>query len=214
MTKANFNKPKEITKKEFLNSLKFKSSDEKQKIFDLAWDSRKFEIELLWKRAGYFWAFQALALAGFVSIISIDNQSLHYSEIEFYITCIGFTTAFAWHLINKGSKSWQRHWEKIIDVIEDDIIGELYKTSTTLKTFSVSKINILISQYFTIFWFFLIVKQIYEKYLFFKDGTFNENILFSIIITLIICINMRFGRGRGRFGNRNIKFYRRKIKTK
>lgn len=40
---------------------------------DRALDSRKFEIELYWKRATYFWAFLAVTLAGYSA--NIDDRA-------------------------------------------------------------------------------------------------------------------------------------------
>ncbi len=37
-----------------------------KKALELALEIRKFEIELYWKRATYFWAFITIALAGYV----------------------------------------------------------------------------------------------------------------------------------------------------
>ena len=73
------------------------------------------------------------------------NPSILYCAISF-----GFITALAWSLINVGSKFWQRHWEKHLDMLEDKITGPLYKTVyayKTTKTFSVSKINSIISRH-------------------------------------------------------------------
>jgi len=54
----------------------FKSNKEIQKsAFDLAHGIRKFEIDLYWKRAAYFWAFISVALAGFALVESKDFAS-------------------------------------------------------------------------------------------------------------------------------------------
>lgn len=207
--------PKEITRKEFLKDLNdFKDLDKKEKkeIFNMAWDSRKFEIELYWKRAVYFWAFQAVALAGYFAILSADNfAEKNYSL--FYANCIGFITSLGWYLINKGSKSWQRHWEKIVDILEDMVIGKLYKTGTTKKTYSVSKINQLISLFFTYMWMLNMINHLYENH-FFNDGQIDFKVLIPLALTVYICYQMFFGKGRGRFKEREIQLYRRSVKSK
>ncbi|WP_437438215.1 RipA family octameric membrane protein, partial [Vibrio cholerae] len=43
-----------------------------QSAFAQASDIRKFEIELYWKRATYFWALIAVAFAGFFAVASGD----------------------------------------------------------------------------------------------------------------------------------------------
>ncbi|GBF20352.1 MULTISPECIES: RipA family octameric membrane protein [Arenibacter] len=207
--------PKRISKRKFLkelNDFKNLTQKEKSEIFQLAWDSRKFEIELYWKRAGYFWAFQALAIAGYFTISSSnDYQEKVYHE--FYSICLGLITALGWYLINKGSKSWQRHWEKIIDILEDYTIGKLYKTGTTPTTFSVSKINELISLFFTLSWSFLFLNQLIENHLASCwSSDMDLKIIVPLTMVLLFVYSAFWGKGRGRFGKRTIKFYRRKIK--
>ncbi|WP_298555702.1 hypothetical protein [uncultured Algibacter sp.] len=207
--------PKEISKKEFLkelNDFNDLGKKEKKEIFNMAWDSRKFEIELYWKRAVYFWAFQAVALAGYFAILSTINFSEKNHSL-FYATCVGFITSLGWYLINKGSKSWQRHWESIVDILEDMVIGKLYKTVTTNKTFSVSKINELISLFFTLMWFVNMISLLLENHFDFK-GSFDFKVFIPLAITIYISYQMFFGKGRGRFKEREIKLYRRAIKTK
>lgn len=207
--------PKEISKKDFLkdlNDFKDLGKNEKKEIFNMAWDSRKFEIELYWKRAVYFWAFQAVALAGYFAILSTNDFSEKNNSL-FYANCIGFITSLGWYLINKGSKSWQRHWESIVDILEDMVIGKLYKTVTTNKTYSVSKINELISLFFTLMWLVNMISLLFENHSDFK-GSLDFKIFIPLAITIFISYQMLFGKGRGRFKEREIKLYRRLIKTK
>ncbi len=208
-----------ISKKKFLKDLKnFKKldKDEKKEVFDIAWQAKNFEIELYWKRAGYFWAFQALVLAGLIGVASSKdlpekNYYLHYT------ICLGLITSIGWYLTNKGSKVWQRHWECLVDVLEDYYIGKLYKTNTTEITFSVSKINELISLFFSILWTYLFLKSNLcdniDYNLKLKQITLDWWILIPDVIALYIIWQMFYGRGRGRFGDRTIKFYRRNIKV-
>lgn len=206
-----------ITSEEFLEDLNnFKKLNRKKKkeVFDIAWQSKNFEIELYWKRAGYFWAFQALVLAGLIAIAS-SKDLIEKNHFLHYTICLGLITSLGWFLTNKGSKVWQRHWECLVDVLEDYYIGKLYKTNTTEITFSVSKINELISLFFTLLWSYLFVKSN-----FYDNLDYNQKIIdlrpdFGIIIpdiiVLIIIWQMYFGKGRGRFGERKIQFYRRNI---
>jgi hypothetical protein len=61
-----------------------------------------------------------------------------------------------WYLVNRGSKAWQKNWEAHVDLLEDEVIGPLYKTTINRYKyelmdpvdafpFSVSKINQLLS---------------------------------------------------------------------
>ena len=94
--------------------------------FRLAHDIRKFEIELYWKRAAYFWTFIAAALAGY--FVLQQRGTGDSFDSAYIVTCLGFTFSLAWYLVNRGSKSWQRNWEAQVDLLEDEITGPLYKS--------------------------------------------------------------------------------------
>jgi len=121
-----------------------------ERAFEMVLDTRKFEIDMYWKRATYFWAFIASAFVGYVTLL---EKGLNYSA--FIIICTGFILSCAWHLTNLGSKSWQRHWEKHLDLLEDPFVGPLYKTIYPEKTFSVTKINAIVSFVFCVVWILL-----------------------------------------------------------
>jgi hypothetical protein len=90
-------------------------------------DIRKFEIDLYWKRAGYFWALIAVAFAGYFAILSSQHIPNKFF-LSFIVGAIGLVFTFAWHLVNRGSKYWQENWENHLDLLEDGITGPLYKT--------------------------------------------------------------------------------------
>ena len=77
--------------------------------------------------------------------------------------------------MNRGSKHWQENWENHVDMLEDEMVGPLYKTVLTRpdaasvgeyvtgvitgpSPLSVSKINQIISLYVTALWVFLLYK--------------------------------------------------------
>ncbi|MGE4504332.1 MAG: hypothetical protein AB7D51_03225 [Desulfovibrionaceae bacterium] len=140
-----------------------------KKALEYALDIRKFEIDLYWKRASYFWTLIGASLAGFIALkaSSIDDKSKQ--DILVIISCIGLSFSYAWFLVNKGSKFWQVNWEKHVDMLEDEHIGSLYKisfygdrpehTPARIKNYitgpaqiSVSKINQIISLFVTLVW--------------------------------------------------------------
>ncbi len=140
-------------------------------------DIRKFEIELYWKRAGYFWALIAVAFAGYFAILAsaaMPNKFL----LSFVVSLIGFTFTFAWYLANRGSKYWQENWENHLDLLEDSVTGPLYKTvlerpqldtlSEKLVTgpapFSVSKLNQWVSVFVLLIWFGLGAFSLYSTF--------------------------------------------------
>jgi hypothetical protein len=186
------------------------------KAYEMAWDARKFEIDNYWKRTTYFWAFQVTAFAAFLTVINSDSYNEFIPknpEILFAIISFGFITSLAWSLINIGSKFWQRHWEKHIDMLEDKITGPLYKTVFAYKstrTFSVSKLNALISRFFVLIWFILSINYCII-HLTFEKGNFAWIEISIIIGTLYFTCAMFFGYGRGRFSKSDFNFYERKV---
>lgn len=199
--------------------IKGRSKDDIKFSYQQAWAAKNFEIELYWKRAQYFWAFQIAAFAGYFAVLnsssySKDNPS--NPEVLFFVVCIGFITALAWNFINQGSKTWQRHWEIHVDMLEDALTGPLYKIVTTQKTFSVSKINDIVSRFFVMIWFVLGVKYFTNHLTLnpLKYQSSNWQIIGAILITIYFVIAMYAGHGRGRFGERVVKFYKRKSITK
>jgi len=158
---------------------KDKPSEDKslqEKALNFALDIRKFEIELYWKRAGYFWTFIGASFVGFFAVQNSNIIDKTYWSVA--IGCLGFVFSFAWYCVNRGSKQWQENWENHVDLLEDNIIGPLYKIVTSrpkekgskrisgiLKilltgpaAFSVSKINQIVSLFVTLLWAILIFK--------------------------------------------------------
>lgn len=131
----------------------------------VALDTRKFEIEMYWKRATYFWAFIAVSFAGFFALVNKDNPEYKYVLV---ITIIGWLFSISWYLVNRGSKFWQENWEWHVDYLEDEINGPLYKTVINPDNvrflnlnkrypISVSKINQLLSLMIALIWSYLFI---------------------------------------------------------
>jgi hypothetical protein len=134
------------------------------KILERAYDIRKFEIDLYWKRASYFWGF---LVASFTAYFIVTDSSKFGSKThyEFLVMCLGFTFSLSWYLVNRGSKCWQANWEKIIDTLEAKLQVPLYRSNLhnakkswdlfSRYPFSVSRINIIVSLYICLIWLFL-----------------------------------------------------------
>ena len=171
-----------------------------EKALDHALDIRKFEIELYWKRAMYFWAFIGATLAGYgaVQASSIETKN----DLSVILACLGIVFSFGWFCVNKGSKKWQENWENHVDLLKDDVTGPLYKVVlgrpkpkgikpwisrliTGPYGFSVSKINQMISLYVTFLWIFLLYKSLPEFRL---EGTINWEYVVVIGLTVLTCI--------------------------
>ena len=140
-----------------------------------ALDTRKFEIDLYWKRATYFWAFiAAIFIATYSMLNSSDKSFITISDpdgilkkmIVILIALLGYVFSIGWYFVNRGSKVWQENWEMHISILENSINGPLFKTLATPNLyfwkliddypFSVSKVNQILSLCVVIFWIILI----------------------------------------------------------
>lgn len=127
-----------------------------------AMDVRKFEIDLYWKRATYFWTFIALAIAAYGAVLFAEDlekklpNKLEKSDVLFAVAALGLVFSVAWYFVNRGSKFWQRNWEYHAESLEDEVIGPLYKTvmhkssdrfcnPMSAYPFTVSNINVILS---------------------------------------------------------------------
>jgi hypothetical protein len=126
-----------------------------------ALDIRKFEIDLYWKRAAYFWTLIAASFAGY---FGLQNTAAKDEYSIFVVSCIGLVISFAWYLVNRGSKYWQENWERHVDVLAEKIVGPLYRTTLSREPwwfvlrpyeafpFSVSRVNQTVSLFITLLW--------------------------------------------------------------
>lgn len=177
--------------------------EKKEKALELALDIRKFEIDLYWKRATYFWTFIAASLAAFGIIQASKNIALtDKTDLSVIISCLGMVFSVGWLCVNRGSKHWQENWENHVNMLEDDIYGPIFKI--TLKReppvgfkeklqhyingpseISTSKINQIISLYVCILWGCLLIKSLPP---FDSNALFSPLYCFMVILTLITCI--------------------------
>ncbi|MDV0675306.1 hypothetical protein VC636_10025 [Citrobacter freundii] len=128
---------------------------------DKAHDIRKFEIELYWKRATYFFAFFTVITAAFGYLFTSEKHSLFAPGVSI----IGIVLSICFIYVNKGSKYWQCNWEYLIDKLEVYITGNLYKVyffkSTDDQRPSVSDINLLISYTICSIWHLMFFISLY-----------------------------------------------------
>ena len=194
--------------------------------FDQVSDIRKFEIELYWKRAGYFWALIAAAFAGYFAILSSEHISSKYF-LSFILSAIGFVFTFAWYLVNRGSKYWQENWENHLDLLEDQITGPLYKTlleRPELKSWpekfvtgplsvSVSKINQWVSAFVLFIWLLLAAYSVN------KTITSSHNYLviyvyLFVVSTVLLSCCLMLKEGKTHKGDHNPNMIERKTRIK
>jgi hypothetical protein len=160
-----------IDKKTYLEQFagKYDGDSKQARAWEHALDIRKFEIEHYWKRATYFWTFIAASFAGYGAVQNVREPAR--ADLSVVLGCLGLVFSFGWYLSNRGSKRWQGNWEGQVDVLEDDVIGPLYKTiaepasiggnplkrlATGSGPYSVSKINQIISLFVVFIWLLLI----------------------------------------------------------
>lgn len=141
-------------------------------------DIRKFEIKMYWKRAAYFWAFIGAVFVGYFALLRYpDSLTPVQLRDQFILITLGVVFSLCWYFVNRGSKFWQLNWERHLDIMEDGLIGPLYKTTIQRDyykgrwwriheqyPFSVSKINILLSFFIFILLVAIDVNFIYENW--------------------------------------------------
>lgn len=176
--------------------VKFK--DKEIEAFKYAFETRKFEIELYWKRATYFWTFIGAIFAGF--FVAYASESSHRQDLLVILCCLGTVFSAAWFCVNKGSKYWQENWENHVDLLEDEHVGSLFKIVlarnysrkrekligylTGPGPYSVSKINQIISFFIFILWLCLLYKVVPID----LKSNFNWFYVVTIFISVLCCV--------------------------
>ncbi|EPM5497418.1 hypothetical protein [Vibrio fluvialis] len=174
-----------------------------QSAFIQAADIRKFEIELYWKRATYFWALIAVTFAGYFAVASASMDAAKPLFLTI-IASTGFVFTFAWFSANKGSKYWQENWENHIELLEDSVTGPLYKSHlqrppqdgffenyiTGPKRYSVSKINQWVAVFTLFIWTSLIIYSLSTHNVYYSIS-FGLHTLIPVI-SLVLCAMMIF----------------------
>jgi hypothetical protein len=178
-----------------------KFGTKKKLALEAAMDVRKFEIDLYWKRASYFWTFIAAGLGALGVVLASVIEPVR-TDLAVLLSCLGVVFSVGWLAANKGSKHWQENWENHVDLLEDDEVGPLYKVvltrpvPTNLREWvrhvltgpsqlSVSKINQLISYYVTVLWIGLLVYCTPIDY----QATFNWYYVGAIVLTAMTCVS-------------------------
>jgi len=195
---------------------KFETLDKDSKLlkaaFDQVSDIRKFEIELYWKRATYFWALIAIAFVGYFSILASEQMPNKYF-LALVVSCVGFVFTFAWFLSSRGSKYWQENWENHLDLLENNVTGPLYKTLlerpchinaaekyvTGPLSMSVSKINQWVSIFVVFIWVLLVAYSKYKSLsplALLKERWLFIGVHFLVVLVALLCCVMMFSLGK------------------
>lgn len=185
-----------------------------EKALERAWLNRDFEIELYWKRASYFWTFIAAAFVGYITLITSsgfnENLKKSFPQIEYIVICLGLIFSVAWVLVNVGSKRWQKNWENHIDVLEDEITGPIYKVINKTHSYSVTKINFLISLFVSTIWLILGIRySINNLSLKCLNCQLDWLWIFITILTVMVIGVLIFGYGKTKSTSKTIEFIKR-----
>lgn len=201
-----------FSQEEYLKQFEGDGTSEKNKrqaeALKIAVDTRKFEIELYWKRATYFWAFIAVSFTANFAVFSMDSLS-EFKFLTIVTSIIGLFFSIGWYFVNRGSKFWQENWEMHVSSLEDDLIGPLFKTvrppedkfSQLLKGyhFSVSKVNQFLSLIIVAVWIGLFVYSMVFTFDMQPDLSFlaekaitYKTLLFWLILLLVASLIIGF----------------------
>lgn len=177
-----------------------------------ALEIRKFEIDMYWKRATYFWTFISLVYGAYFYTLE-KIAEFHFQVAlcplacvpeEFFLGLIffamlGMLASLLWSWVSLGSKFWQDNWERQVDALEGMVHGPLYRTAffssrnwwnhcTDKSPLSVSKINLAIT---LIFFSVSVVLTSYSFYLW--HPTQLENIICLLVLSVLMVLISIFG---------------------
>lgn len=191
-----------LQKTDYINNLTKGDNNNLRYLYETARDVRKFEIELYWKRAAYFWAFVSVLFIGYYQTIPVEAGKNIIPE-KFLINCLillgGYIFSLGWFFVNKGSKFWQENWEAHITMLENELNEPLFgiikrNTNSCIKLtksypYSVSKINQILSLIVVLFWGILILSTSFRLYS--KMGL--SSIIIAVLLIISIPIAFHFG---------------------
>ncbi len=167
-----------------------KNYHKRKNALNRAHEIRRFEIELYWKRANYFWILQAAVFTAFGIIVTSAHAQQVPAFLVLALACLGFLCSSAGYLSAEGSKFWQENWEKHIDNLENEFEGKLHKTvwlgEAGIK-YSVSRVNSALIICFMFIWAFLAISfyiRFYNNYEFaiFEYTKWDINGIFGNLI--------------------------------
>lgn len=160
------------------------TKDEWKELLKIAIETRKFEIELYWKRANYFWLFVGVFFVAYYTTLP-DRGECIWEGTKWFVLSLenflfiigGYCFSVGWFLANRGSKYWQENWEYHIAAISFYLgmpVFEILKSNhsvfrklTSSYPYSVSRINHMLNIVVIVIWTILLLCRIFaltEKY--------------------------------------------------
>ena len=163
-------KKRGISKEDYIKEY---DKEKLEEAFKIALDTRKFEIELYWKRTGYFVLFIGAVFVGYYNIINTAEEGISKYQNEWLLlllAALGFLLSLLWYMANRGSKFWQENWEAHIKELSTHlgvpIFGIIKSREHSIRNlmqeypFSVSKVNQMVSLIITFAWLLMLCKEI------------------------------------------------------
>ncbi|NML10131.1 hypothetical protein HHL08_08175 [Sphingobium sp. AR-3-1] len=162
---------------------------QKKAALDRAHEMRRFEIENYWKRATYFWSFQAIAFVVLGFIFKDGNPPKPLQIIQLP-AAIGAVSGFIGWLSAKGSKYWQENWESHVDSLEHDIEGKLTQTiwSNGKRSFSVSRLNQAFMAVITLAWLVAMTIPIINETILNWIVRYSANLSLGLLLAIFLYI--------------------------
>jgi len=96
---------------------------DKQELYKIAVDTRKFEIQMFWQRSNYFLVLNTAIAIGFFA----NKDDLVFVAI---IASLGVIVSVLWSGVTFGGKYWQSSWEEAARRLEEDVAPEAKLFST------------------------------------------------------------------------------------
>lgn len=196
-----------------------------RKLCEIALETRKFEIDLYWKRTTYYWAFSAAIIAAYALVYTKKDPGVGSYTLLSVLALCGVVFSLGWYLANRGSKYWQENWEDHIGLQITRHYGPIFKILKCPEhkpicgisgfPYSVSKINQLTSGFLFFVWIVLLIvslckvgkvdfSDLYENYRWIIWG--------SITATALIIIGVLLGKSRSTHYNDYCKYKRKREK--
>lgn len=131
-----------------------------------ALDTRKFEIELYWKRATFMWPINGalLVLIGIFAKLfydaPIDRRTECFVAMS-VISLLGYFVSMISSGISQSGKYWQENWEYHLDMLEPFFCGNLFKThiSRRPKPYSISELQDTVNLILILLWVFILTSS-------------------------------------------------------
>jgi len=83
--------------------------------YNIAYQTRNFEIQLFWQRSNYFLVLNTAIITGIaIKLGSIDPIVAVFIAFGIFVSCL-------WYRVNLGSKFWQTRWEQRLHEIEERV---------------------------------------------------------------------------------------------